>query len=204
MPRTIFTPLTFATVAVPDLVRRTRAAIVEGTKEAAFRAIGVVQQEIDGAQPRPLVNTGALRNSWSVAKVPTGWELKSSTPRRAAVMEFGARPHTPPLAPLLEWAKVKIRRGGVLRSNARERHERRRQGIVGRPAHSRPSAVFGAQRRQRSRGTRLDNAAMQLARAAQVSISRRGLEARDYYTKASLRFGPLIHDSVRAAIARVR
>jgi hypothetical protein len=204
MPQTIFTPLTFATVAVPDLIKRTREAIVRGTREAAFKAISVVQQEIDTADPRPLVNTAALRNSWSVTKVPKGWELKSSTPKRAAVMEFGARPHTPPLGPLLQWAKVKIRKGGVLRSRARERHERRRQGIVGRPSHSRPSTVFGAQRRGRTRGTRMDNAAMQLARAAQMAISRRGIAARDYYTKASLRFGGLIRDSVAAEIARVR
>lgn len=50
------------------------------------------------------IDTGLYAQSWSVQKLQNEVILGNNAPH-AAVIEFGARPFKPPIAPLLAWAK---------------------------------------------------------------------------------------------------
>jgi hypothetical protein len=50
------------------------------------------------------VDTGLYAQSWSFTVTETHAIIGNSAPH-APIIEFGARPFTPPLKPLLEWAK---------------------------------------------------------------------------------------------------
>lgn len=70
-----------------------RAATVEGTVKS--------MQGLVEASP---VDTGEYANSWSFEEVGDRIILGNFAPH-APIIEFGARPFTPPLGPLLAWAK---------------------------------------------------------------------------------------------------
>jgi len=50
------------------------------------------------------IDTGLYAQSWAVQRLENEVQIGNSAPH-AAVIEFGARPFTPPLKPLLDWAK---------------------------------------------------------------------------------------------------
>jgi len=50
------------------------------------------------------VDTGLYAQSWAFNKTETGAILGNTAPH-SPIIEYGARPFTPPLAPLLAWAK---------------------------------------------------------------------------------------------------
>lgn len=54
---------------------------------------------------------GDYRKSWAVAKGSTGVVLKNDTPY-AGVLERGAKPHFPPLAPLTQWVMRRLGKRG--------------------------------------------------------------------------------------------
>ncbi len=51
------------------------------------------------------VDTGLYQASWRVIEMAFGHVQLGNTAPHAPAIEFGARPHTPPIGPLLAWAK---------------------------------------------------------------------------------------------------
>jgi hypothetical protein len=80
-------------------------AVLQGLSSAALRAKSVVVEEIDKALPFPAVDSGRLRNSVKVNAFTR--EITVEAPH-AAPINFGTRPFTPPLGPLLTWV---VRKG---------------------------------------------------------------------------------------------
>jgi hypothetical protein len=76
-------------VAIPEQ----RAAIVRGVARSI--------PDLVAASP---VDTGLYAQSWHFTETERAVLIGNSAPH-APVIEFGARPFTPPLAPLLAWAK---------------------------------------------------------------------------------------------------
>ncbi len=88
---------------VPPKLER---AVLRGLRSAALRGKGFVVEEISTARPHPAVDRGTMRNSVVVRSRPKGALVTVDAPH-APVMEDGARPFFPPLAPLAAWAKRK-------------------------------------------------------------------------------------------------
>lgn len=80
--------------------------VIQGLREAAVYSEGQVTLAITRHKPYPLVDRGTLRQSVSSYPIPKGAELVVSAPH-AKWVEYGTRPHMPPLQPLLEWVTRK-------------------------------------------------------------------------------------------------
>lgn len=96
----------FAAV-LEDLPDELEAASIRGLRSAAMRAVGFIVEEIDNAKPYPAVNTGALRQSVKWSPLPKGAQIYSDAPH-FPFMEYGTRPHMPPVEPLVVWATRKF------------------------------------------------------------------------------------------------
>lgn len=101
--------LTFAQFAdlVEDLPDEVKDAVVRALRSAALRGVGFVAEEIDQASPYPPVNFGVLRQSTHRALLPNGAQVYNDAPH-FPFMEYGTRPHFPPIAPLVVWATRKF------------------------------------------------------------------------------------------------
>lgn len=89
--------------AMPEEVR---SAAVRGLQGAAMVLAAEVPIQISHASPYPAVDTSYLRNSVQLTVLHDGAEVSVDAPY-AAPMEYGTRPFTPPLKPLVEWAMRK-------------------------------------------------------------------------------------------------
>lgn len=93
------------------LKAKTAGGLRRGLTSAAFRTLGVIQNEIIPAeQPQP-VDQGAYRAGWKVETTDRGADIVNSLPY-AAVIEWGARPENVKIGremikALAEWAKRK-------------------------------------------------------------------------------------------------
>jgi hypothetical protein len=90
-----------------DMPKEVEAAVVRGLRSASLRAVGFVVEEIDNAKPYPAVNTGQLRQSVKRAPTKNGAQVYVDAPHFPFI-EFGTRPHMPPLEPLIVWAARKF------------------------------------------------------------------------------------------------
>jgi len=79
---------------------QTTDAVIRGLQAGGLRLKVEVVREIESQR---LVDTGDLKNSVTVTRVTDGALVTVDSPY-AAPLEYGARPFTPPLAPLAEWA----------------------------------------------------------------------------------------------------
>jgi hypothetical protein len=78
-----------------------RTATISGNREAALVLQRAVVEQITFQR---LVDRGLLRNSVQVTPTATGATVAVTAPH-AAPLEYGTRPHFPPVAPLEEWAR---------------------------------------------------------------------------------------------------
>lgn len=85
----------------PDRLGRFQIEVVKGQKEAIERGIQRSIPDLVKASP---VDTGLYAASWEFT-VTEKTALIGNTAPYAPVIEFGARPFTPPIGPLLAWAK---------------------------------------------------------------------------------------------------
>lgn len=76
-------------------------ASVEEKRRATIRGIARSIPDLVAASP---VDTGLYAASWHFTKTETGAVIGNSAPY-AGIIEHGARPFTPPIGPLLAWAK---------------------------------------------------------------------------------------------------
>lgn len=82
-------------------------AIIKGLRSAAMRGVAEVAEQINAVTPYPPIDTGELARSVAYSSLERGGRCGVDAPH-AAVMEEGARPFTPPLAPLEAWARRKF------------------------------------------------------------------------------------------------
>lgn len=94
---------------VDDLPQELEVVVLRGLKSTAMRAVVFIVEAIDTADPYPAVNTGQLRQSIKWAALPNGrgFQIFSDAPH-FPFMEYGTRPHMPPIAPLVTWATRKF------------------------------------------------------------------------------------------------
>jgi hypothetical protein len=90
-----------------DMPKELEGAVVRGLRSAALRGVGFVTEEIDASKPYPPVNFGQLRQSTKWAPLPKGAQVFNDAPH-FPFMEYGTRPHFPPVAPLIVWATRKF------------------------------------------------------------------------------------------------
>jgi hypothetical protein len=147
------------TKGLPPLLE---AACIRGLRSAALR--GVVEQ-IDKAEPYPAVDTGMLRQSALAEPIPEGAELSVNAPQ-AAWMEFGTRPHMPPLGPILTWARRKFGLGADDKKGSLKK------------------GASGPRRTKMQRIAQNERAAYNIARSVQLKIYRHGTAPRGFFSKA--------------------
>ena len=96
---------------IQTLPKHLEDAIIRGLRSASMRGVSVVVQEIGTANPAtgtpPAVDEGTLMRSVESFPLPRGGEIVADTPH-ASILEYGSRPHMPPLQPLVDWAKRKF------------------------------------------------------------------------------------------------
>ena len=157
------------------------AAAVKGIRSAGLRGVGEVVRQIDHAEPYPAVDTGAMRQAVLSEPIVGGAMLSVGTPE-APWMEFGTRPHMPPLGPILTWVQRKFglatqRRGK--RAQGKRGSKERKQGPAI-PKHIRAARRF-------DRASKMQNDAAQaylIANKVRWKIFRYGTAPRGYFAKA--------------------
>ena len=90
-----------------DMPKELEDAVIRGLRSAALRGVGFVVEEIDRAEPYPAVNFGTLRQSTHRALLPKGAVVFNDAPHFPFI-EYGTRPHMPPVSPLIVWAARKF------------------------------------------------------------------------------------------------
>jgi hypothetical protein len=187
-----------------DLPPLLNAACVRGLRSAGLRGVGEVVRQIDNAEPYPGVDTGATRQSAICEPIPEGAELSVNTPQ-AAWLEFGTRPHMPPLGPILTWVTRKFglgmggRRAKKIRARKAGPKPPPMQGPKGPPKHGpkappkqgpRLSKFHKAQRRSMRHAVQQQADAENLRKALAIAnkvrwkIARYGTAPRGYFAKS--------------------
>lgn len=181
-----------------QLPARIEAACVKGLRSAATRGVGEVVRQIDHAEPYPGVDTGATRQSATAEPIPKGAELSVNTPQ-AAWLEFGTRPHMPPLGPILLWVTRKFGLGvGTSGRKGRKKRAAKagpkappRQGPKAPPQQGpKMSAFHRAQRKSMKHAAKQQadaenlKKALAIANAVRWKIAHHGTAARGFFAKA--------------------
>lgn len=145
--------------------------------DSAYATLPMVVADTDAAG---LVDLGAYKNSWDVIDAGGEVRLVNDAPY-AGVIEQGARPFTPPLQPLIDWAERKAAdlgfvgkkqmRGGAFRGRASLSNEQRDIARSIARAIQRKFAREGYRPRYVMRN-RLPYALKQLRRAIQEHVDR--------------------------------
>lgn len=86
---------------------RTLPAMINAARESASGLLAETVQSIRENKPFPLVDRSYLVGSVQMEPIPDGAIVYVAAPY-AGPLEYGTRPFTPPLRPLVEWA---IRKG---------------------------------------------------------------------------------------------
>jgi hypothetical protein len=91
---------------IREIGSEVEASIIKGLQSSAFRMAGLVAESIESAKPRAAVNTGELKRSIRTEMTAKGAIVSVDAPH-AAWVEYGTRPHRPPLQPMEDWVKQK-------------------------------------------------------------------------------------------------
>lgn len=86
---------------VRDMPKKQREVVYRGTEAGLMRAVNLLQM-------RSPVDTGLYAASWQFSRQGDRFFIGNTAPH-AAILEEGARPHIPPIGPLLAWAKRILR-----------------------------------------------------------------------------------------------
>lgn len=178
-------------------VRELRLRLVYATHEAAGTGAKIVAQNAPRAH-------GELADGVFSIRLLQGAKVRSSAPHSAAV-EVGARPHMPPLAPLVRWVKLRGMQGlqkgarGAPRAVARMLRAQERVRVEGEEIMRGPNR--GSIRFVKSRYSPTD-AAERVAWAIAMGIKRRGTKP-TWFVRSSLpEIRAVLGACVRAQLAR--
>lgn len=81
---------------------------LKAKREAVVK--GILKSIPDLIEASP-VDTGLYASSWEAKATESGVSIGNTAPY-ASIIEYGARPFTPPIGPLLAWAKRVLGEGG--------------------------------------------------------------------------------------------
>lgn len=157
-----------------------REALVMGLRTSAHRLHAEVVKQMGEVKPWTPVDTGTLRGAWQVTPLSDGAAVENPTPY-AAIMEYGTRPFMPPIGPLREWARRKMR-GKTVPMRKGERGPARRIG---------------------SKSER-EQLAESLATRAQWSIFRYGIRGRGFWRATLTKAPKIVESSIDFHMRRVR
>jgi hypothetical protein len=156
--------------------QRLRAAV----EAAARTGVGIVKRRVPVAH-------GELREGVHAEERQNGAAIVIDAPH-AAPVETGSRPHTPPLAPLVAWVKLRGAQGLL---------STRQVGRLPGPSTAAHARSVASALRDMENGGALDvNAPIRIARAIQRAIRERGTKPH-WYARGSL---PEIRRVLGAAI----
>ena len=175
-------------------VGKNARAVQRGVRRGAMRGIAILTRKTP-------VDQGIMKNAWKYVEVggsvgsPVIGRIENKAPH-AGIIERGARPHMPPLEPILEWVKRHLRNFGMRAPTFRQpkfgpwrnakayvRHEKR---LV---AHAAAVADF-------------EDDVLKLAEAIRWKIFKYGSQPH-WIVKSSLEdLKALVNDEVNKAIAR--
>lgn len=79
---------------------------INGVRKAGARLVVLVEHQIRNNSPYPLVDRGRLVADTNLTLTPDGCIVRNNAPH-AAPQEYGARPWSAPIQPLIEWATRK-------------------------------------------------------------------------------------------------
>jgi hypothetical protein len=91
-------------VRLQDLAREIRGFGDETLEVQRVATVRGIARSIPGLVARSPVDTGFYANSWTMTANEKSAIIGNTAPH-APVIEYGARPFTPPIGPLLAWAK---------------------------------------------------------------------------------------------------
>lgn len=91
---------------VRSSVKRNLDAVRRGVRNGLLRGATVLSK----AGP---VDQGILKNAWKIVASEGGMPALVNDAPHAGIVERGARPHMPPLEPILEWVKRHLRAFGL-------------------------------------------------------------------------------------------
>lgn len=91
-------------IPLNELSKRLKKEPERHMKEARPAVRRALLQSIPDLVKKSPIDTGLYASSWDMTETEKSLILGNFAPH-AAVIEFGARPFTPPIAPLLAWAK---------------------------------------------------------------------------------------------------
>ena len=101
-------------VNISDFSKELKNLTPELKKEAIDATYSGVLKSQERLNKETPVDTGFLLASWRTEKNPLEPEpsviIGNDAPYAGVVLEYGAKPHTPPLKPLLEWASRKLKK----------------------------------------------------------------------------------------------
>lgn len=150
--------------------QREREERIRAGIEAAARAgIGIVKRRVPVAY-------GELREAVHAEQRQSGPAIAVDAPH-AAPVETGSRPHTPPLAPILAWVKLRGAQGLL---SARQVGR-----LPGRSTAEHARSVASALREMENGGALDVDAPVRIARAIQMAIRQRGTKPH-WYARGSL------------------
>lgn len=175
-----------------------RAAYVKALRTAALRLEGMVVEEIQQTTPYAAVDTGELMRSVDTTFVDDGAIVTVAAPH-AGVMEWGARPFKPPIAPLVEWVK---RKGLVSTRGPRpltKRQTEMRSRLRDRAAALRSQGLSA----KAARSVAVDQEAERIAFLIARSMSLKGIAPRGYFAKAFARLPPILRHEVYKELAKL-
>ena len=158
-----------------------QAAAADAMYDAAKIGAKKVRENIEGRRPFPLIDRGKLLSSTkSTRHHPPrriGRHLAATYGTYApytAALEYGAAPFTPPLAPLIEWAK---RTGYNVRGSGNKRRSKIRSTEKG-------STRKGGTKKPLKRNRQRSRNAEGLAMAIQKKYTREGIKPAFFFAKA--------------------
>ena len=161
-----------------------RGGVVQGLQNAGLHLERDVVVEIER---KKVVDTGELKQSVTTTKTKNGAIVSVNAPH-AAVMEYGARPFTPPFAPILAWVKRKQ----LLPIGPRTTPQ---------PAKLRPGASGPVFRERAYVKNREEEDQKQIAWAIVNKIKREGIQPRGYFAAALQLLPSYLDDEIDAALA---
>jgi len=181
---------------LPEMIE---AACVRGLRSAALRGVGEVTKQIDDCEPYSPVDTGAMRQSTGTEAIPDGATLFVNAPQ-AAWVEYGTRPHMPPLGPILVWVRRKFGLGAEGR-RGKSRKKPAKLGTTASPGRGskrapmiglreppkqgpRERAKAGPRRTKMQRIAQNEKLAYAIAKKVQWKIYHHGTAPRGFFSKA--------------------
>jgi hypothetical protein len=184
--------------SVREATRLAKNTMIRMGKNVRMAAFGSAKQTATHVRRNMPVAFGELRRSIRVEKGGTKSKVAArvfTDAPHAAPVETGSRPHWPPLAPLVRWVKLRGMQGLTGRGGLRTKFGR----TAGTTTAGHAKGVAGTLRGMESGGALGLGAPVQVARAIQVAISKRGTKPHWYMRSAVPRCREFLRTNMQTA-----